>query len=129
MDKYSNNAIIGNKNIVASYSEQGELKRFCYPYIDGRQFIDFLRTGLKINDSNIIYLHEDINNVYSQSYIEDTNILVTNIKNKYFNINVEQTDCALIRDNILVKKYVFLNNNSIDLDLKFIVDSKILSNT
>ena len=128
MDRYLNQAIIGNKNIVASFSESGELNRFCFPYIDGRQFVDFFHTGLKINDSNILYLHSDANNSYSQRYMDDTNILVTNIENAYFKLNIEQTDCAFISENILLRNYVFKNNNSIDLDLKFIINSKILAN-
>mgnify|MGYP002423622446 CR=1 FL=1 len=128
MSKYYNNAIIGNKELVASFSEEGELIRICFPQIDGRQFVDFFRTGVKVNDSNLIYLHQDINNRYNQRYIENTNVLVTDIENTYFNLNIEQTDCVLIDKNILLKKYVFKNNNSIDLDVKFIVNSKILSN-
>ena len=73
MDKFFNRAIIGNKNIVASFSEHGELLRYCYPVIDGRQFVDFFHVGLKINDSNLIYLHDDQNNVYNQKYIKNTN--------------------------------------------------------
>ena len=48
--------------------------------------------GVKINDSAIIYLHDDINNHYSQKYVEDTNILTTNIENTYFNLQIEQID-------------------------------------
>lgn len=129
MDKFFNRAIIGNKNIVASFSEHGELLRYCYPVIDGRQFINTFHTGVKINDSNVIYLHDDQNNVYNQKYIKNTNVLVTEIENSYFKLKVEQTDCALIKRNILVKKYVFKNENDIDLELSFIFDSKILANS
>ena len=69
-NKYYNDAIIGNKKIIASYTEKGELQRLCYPEVDGRQFIDYFQTGVKINDSNLIYLHQDINNKYSQEYLE-----------------------------------------------------------
>ena len=55
MSKFYNNAIIGNKNIVASYTKFGELQRLCFPEIDGRQFIDYFRVGVKVNDSNIIF--------------------------------------------------------------------------
>ena len=127
-NKYYNDAIIGNKKIIASYTEKGELQRLCYPEVDGRQFIDYFQTGIKINDSNLIYLHQDINNKYSQEYIENTNILKTNIENTYFNFNIEQIDFALVDKNIIVKKYIFKNNNSVDLDTKFIINSKILSN-
>lgn len=127
MSKFYNNAIIGNKQIVASFTKCGELQRFCFPHIDGRQFIDYFRIGVKVNDSNIIYLHQDINNKYNQNYIKDTNILNTNIENTYFNFKIEQTDCVLIDKNILLKKYVVCNNNKIDLDFKFIINSKILA--
>ena len=127
MDKFFNKAIIGNKNIVASYTEKGELQRFCYPTVDGKQFIDYFHTGLKINDSNVVYLHDDINNVYEQKYEENTNVLVTQIKNTYFKLEIEQIDCVLINKDILVKKYVFKNKSCIDMDISFIVDSKILS--
>ncbi len=127
MGKDVNKAIIGNESIVASFSKQGELQRFCYPNIDGRQFVDYFHVGVKINDSNIIYLHDDINNGYSQNYIDKTNILETNIKNKYFNLEVKQTDCIFIKDNILLKKYIFENKNSIDLDIKLVINSKVLA--
>ncbi len=53
--------------------------------------------GVKINDSAIIYLHDDINNHYSQKYVEDTNILTTNIENTYFNLQIEQIDFVTIK--------------------------------
>ena len=127
MSKFFNCAIVGNKEIVGSFSEKGELLRVCFPCVDGRQFVDFFRVGVKVNDSDIIYLHDDVNNVYGQRYVCDTNVLVSEIKNTYFNLVVEQIDCVLIRENVLLKKYVFSNENSIDLDVKFVVDSKILA--
>ena len=127
MSKFFNCAIVGNKDIVGSFSDKGELLRLCFPCVDGRQFIDYFHVGVKVNDSNIIYLHEDVNNVYGQRYVDNTNILVSEIKNTYFNLKIEQTDCVLIKDNVLVKKYVFFNENNIDLDVRFLANSKILA--
>ena len=79
MEKYYNDAIIGNTNIVASFTKYGELLRMYYPNRDYKQVINFFHMGLKINDSNIIYLHKDINNLYEQYYDADTNILNTEI--------------------------------------------------
>ena len=62
--KYYNDAFIGNKNILATYSKKGELLRLYYPNPDFRQFIDFFQMGVKVNDSAIIYLHDDVNNRY-----------------------------------------------------------------
>ena len=128
MEKYLNDAIIGNKNIKASYSKNGELLRISYPNIDFRQFIEFFHTGVTINQSGIIYLHKDINNIYSQHYIEDTNILQTEIKNLYFNLKIKQTDFAPINHNLIIKKYEFINENNIDLDIDFLIHSKMITN-
>ena len=127
MDKYYNDAIIGNQNIVASYTKNGEILRIFYPNRDYKQMIDFFHVGLKINDSGIVYLHQDINNVYEQYYEENTNILNTEILNTYFNLRMIQTDYVTIKENIIVKKYKFINENTIDLNLNFIVHSGLIS--
>ncbi len=125
--KYFNDAIIGNDNIVASFSKKGELLRFFYPNIDYRQFIDFMLTGVKINDSNIIYLNNDVNNTYKQYYTDGTNILNTEIYNSYFKLRILQTDFIPIKKNVLIKRYEFENQNTIELNTGFIVYSKLLS--
>ena len=126
--KYYNDAIIGNKDMIATFSDKGELLRLLYPNRDFKQSIDFFITGVKINDSAFINLHDDINNVYEQSYVGNTNILCTEIENTYFNLKVEQVDFIPINKDILVKKYKFTNNNTITLNTKFFVYSAILTN-
>lgn len=127
MEKYFNDAIIGNQNIVASYSKKGELLRLLYPNTDYRQMLDFYHVGLKINDSGIVYLHQDINNIYKQYYTEGTNILNTEIVNTYFNLKIVQTDFASIKENIIVRKYKFTNENAIDLNIDFLIHSSLIS--
>lgn len=127
MEKYYNDAIIGNQNILASFTKQGEILRLLYPTRDYKQMIDFFHVGLKINDSRLVYLHDDINNIYMQQYEEDTNILNTEILNTYFNLKVVQTDYASIKENVLIRKYKFTNENTINLDLNFLVHSSLTS--
>ena len=126
-NKYYNDAIIGGKNITASYSKNGELLRMIYPSPDYMLFLVFFETGIKINDSGIVYLHNDINNIYNQYYTEDTNILNTEILNTYFNLKIKQTDFVLLKDSVLIKKYIFENKNSIELNINFLIHSKLLS--
>ena len=128
MEKYYNDAIIGNKEITASYTKKGELLRVFYPNTDYRQFVDYFHTGVKINDSNMIYLHDDINNQYEQYFTENTNILNTNILNTYFELNILQTDFVCINKNVIIKKYKFKNKNNIDLNVSFIIHSALLTN-
>ena len=127
MEKYLNEAIIGNKKMLATYTLKGELQRIYYPAKDSRQYIDFFNVGLKVNDSNLIFLHDDINNTYKQFYDVNTNVLNTEITNTYFKIKVLQTDFVPIKENILVKRYTFINENTMDLDVKFLIYSGILS--
>ncbi|MBQ3145025.1 MAG: hypothetical protein IJB90_00270 [Clostridia bacterium] len=127
MEKYYNDAIIGNKEMIASFTKKGELIRLFYPNTDYRQFIDFLHTGVKINDSSMIYMHDDINNTYKQYYTENTNILNTEIINTYFKLKTIQTDFVCTDKNILVKNYKMKNENNIDLNINFIVHSGLLT--
>ena len=99
--KYYNDAFVGNKDIIASFSRYGELLRLYYPSPDYMQYSDYYHIGVKINDSNIIYLHNDVNNKYKQYYEPCTNVLNTEIENTYFKLKVIQTDCAMINQNIL----------------------------
>ena len=127
MEKYLNEAIIGNKSLLATYTLKGELQRLYSPSRDIRQFIDFSHIGVKINDSGIIYLHEDINNVYKQYYDVDTNILNTEITNTYFNLKVLQTDFVPLKENVLIRRYTLINENNIELDVKFLIHQGVLS--
>ena len=127
MEKYLNEAIIGNKNMLATFSGTGEMLRLSYPNRDNRQYLKYFHTGVKINDSDLIRMHEDINNSYVQYYDTDTNILNTEITNTYFNLKILQTDFATIKEDILVKKYTFINENNIPLDVKFLIHAELLS--
>lgn len=126
-DKYLNDAIIGNKKMVASYTSKGELLRLYYPAPDHKQYIDYWYAGLKINDSGLVNLYDDINNEYNQYYTENTNVLNTEIYNTYFNLKINQLDFVPMKKNVLVKRYEFINENNIDLNVKFLLHSKLLS--
>ena len=127
MKKYLNEAIIGNKNVLATLSSKGEFLRISYPSRDNRQYLNFLHMGLKINDSDIIYLHDDINNAYKQYYDTDTNVLNTEIINTYFKVKMVQTDFAMLKEDVIVRKCTIINENNIDLDLNLLIHSELLS--
>lgn len=126
-NKYFNDAIIGNGKMLASFDKNGQMLRLFYPNIDYKQHIDFFHTGVTINKSDTIWLHKDVNNDYKQYYTEDTNIINTEIFNKYFNLKIKQTDFVTIEEDMLVKKYTFLNESVNDLEINFIIYSKLNS--
>lgn len=118
----------GNGKVTATFSKTGEMIRFFYPHPDFKQFIDWMRIGVKVNDSLNISLYNDINNTYLQRYVENTNILQTEIFNTYFKLRILQTDFAPLNENILVRNYLIKNENNYDLDIRMLIDSNILSN-
>lgn len=126
-NKYLNEAIIGNKKMIATFTQKGELQRLYFPSKDNKQYINFFHTGININESDLIYLHDDINNIYKQYYDTDTNILNTEITNTYFNMKILQTDYMLLKENVLAKKYIFINEGTIDLNTEFYIHSELLS--
>lgn len=126
-NKYLNEAIIGNKKMIATFTSKGEMQRIYFPSKDNKQYINYFHTGVKINESDLIYLHDDINNTYKQYYDTDTNILNTEITNTYFNLKILQTDYILTKENVLSKKYVFINDGTIDLNTEFYIHSELLS--
>ena len=127
MEKYLNEAIIGNKKMLATLTSKGELERVYYPNRDIRQYLNFYHVGVKINESDLIYLHDDINNTYFQYYDTDTNILNTEIRNTYFNLKVLQTDFVLTKENVISRKYIFINEGTIDLNVQLYIHSELLS--
>lgn len=128
MDKYLNEAIVGNGKVTATLSKTGELLRFFYPQPDFKQFVEWLRIGVKINDSLNISLHDDINNTYMQRYIENTNVLQTEIFNTYFDLRILQTDFVPINENVLIRNYLIKNESSSKLKVNVLVDSNLLTN-
>ncbi len=126
--KYFNDGVIGNKKIKASFTKKGELIRLFYGLSDYKQMLDTFHVGLKVNDSANIYLHNDVNNVYSQNYEMDTNILETEIYNTYFNFRVSQTDYVPINKEFLIKNYVIKNESKTNMCINLLVYSKMLTN-
>ena len=126
-NKYLNEAIIGNRKIMATFTQKGEMQRVYFPTRDNKQYVNFFHTGVKVNESDLIYLHDDINNTYRQYYDIDTNVLNTEITNTYFNLKILQTDFALMKENVILKKYTFMNEGKIDLNTEFYIHSELLS--
>ncbi|MBO5179172.1 MAG: hypothetical protein J6B87_02345 [Clostridia bacterium] len=116
MEKYFNNAIIGNSNILGCITDRGELIRLYYPNIDYFQNIDMYNYGI-IFDNKVKWLSDA--NLISQYY--DTNILYTELESD--NVKVIQKDYVLSDKNILVRKLAF--NKNVDLFLYSRLNSNV----
>ncbi len=126
--KYFNDGLVGNNHIKASFTKNGELIRLLYGAADYKQFVDLFHVGIKVNESGLIYLHNDVNNTYTQEYVKDTNILKTEIFNSYYKIKVIQNDFVPVDEKFLVRYYTFKNENNIDLNVNLLAYSRIFTN-
>lgn len=54
-------------------------------------------------------------------------MLKTEIKNTYFNLKIIQTDFVSMTSNVIIRKYTFINEHEIPLNIKFLVHSKLIS--
>ena len=126
--KYFNDGLVGNNYIKASFTKNGELIRLLYGAADYKQFVDLFHVGMKVNESGLIYLHNDVNNSYTQEYVKDTNILKTEIFNSYYKIKVIQNDFVPVDEKFLVRYYTFKNENNINLDVNLLAYSRIFTN-
>ena len=126
--KYYNDGIIGNQKVTASFTEKGELLRLFFDSVDYKQLIDTYHIAIKVNDSASIYLHDDVNNIYHQEYVKDTNILKTEVINTYFNVGVTEYAFVPLDENILIRTFKVKNNSKNDLNISLLAYSKLLTN-
>ena len=129
-NKFFNDAIIGNNNMVASFSKTGELLRLFYPTADYRQFFEEFNVGIKVNQEKFIYLNDEHSNKYasqySQRYIENTNVVETNINVSNFKLQVKQTNFIPIDKDVLIYQLEFKNVDDFSNDLKLFINPKAI---
>ena len=126
--KYFNEGIIGNQKVTASFTSKGEMLRLFFDSVDYKQLIDTYHIAIKVNDSASIYLHDDVNNIYHQEYVKDTNILKTEIINTYFNVGVTEYTFVPMNENMIIRSFKVKNNSKNDLKINLLVYSKLLTN-
>ncbi|MBE5822359.1 MAG: hypothetical protein E7311_07240 [Clostridiales bacterium] len=125
MEKYVNDAIIGNSTILVSLNNKGEILRYFAPNIDYMQHIANHQVGIIIENRYVNLGDSDVFK-YNQYYEKNTNILYTKIYNE--NIKILQRDYVDIENNVLVRKYVIEKNNT-GLDIsKLLIYSELNTN-
>ena len=126
--KYFNEGIIGNQKVTASFTSKGEMLRLFFDSVDYKQLIDTYHIAIKVNDSGAIYLHDDVNNIYHQEYVKDTNILKTEVINTYFNVGVTEFTFVPMNENMIIRSFKVKNNSKDNLQINMLVYSKLLTN-
>ena len=125
MDKYINEAFIGNDKVRITFNKKGKVLRILYPNPDHKQFINYLDFAIKI-DGQILYLN-DGQNRYNQEYINKTNILVTTVTNEEKEIKITMTDFCPINENVYIRNLEFENLKNENREIIVIVNSNAVS--
>ncbi len=102
MNKYFNKAIIGNGNCLATLTENAELIRLYYPYIDYYQNIDTYSLGFVRPETN----HVD--------WFKNMTVI-----NQYYDGNVVYTKLSLDNVEILIRDYMLIDQNVMIRKIKF----------
>lgn len=134
MNKNLNDAIIGNDKITASFNKHGSLLRLFYPTPDYKNFIGNMEIGLNIynffktgniNESSNrqILLSDEKKNTFCQYFVEDTNILKTEIFNNENKIRIVETDFCYIDENVLSRRIKIKNEADKEIFVNITVDS------
>ena len=126
--KYFNDAILGNDEIVLSLNKKGKLLRLFYPSPDFRQFFKDIDVLFRINDNEIYDVNDDFTSVYKQYYIENTNIVKTEITNSKYNLKIIQTDFCMLNEAVVVRRYEFENLSDQNLNIRAIVHADAIAN-
>ena len=126
--KYFNDAILGNDEIVLSLNKKGKLLRLFYPSPDFRQFFKDIDVLFKINDNEIYDVNNDFTSVYKQYYVENTNIVKTEITNSKYNLKIVQTDFCMLNEAVMVRRYEFENLSDQNLNIRAIVHADAIAN-
>lgn len=125
MDKYINEAFIGNGNVRVTFNSKGKVLRILFPSPDHKQFINYLDFVIKI-DGQILYLN-DGSNKYSQHYVDKTNILITEIISERFNLKITLSDFCPPNEDIYIRNINIENLLDFDRNIEIIINSNAKS--
>ena len=114
---YFNNAIIGNGKVTLGLDTRGKLLRAYFPQPDFKSQISDIYIAFKIYDEmeENEYIHvcgEEYNTDYEQKYVQDTNILKTNMYILDKDISIMQTDFAPLNENMCIRNYEIKNSSN-----------------
>ncbi|MCG9969193.1 glycoside hydrolase family 15 protein [Pelotomaculum terephthalicicum JT] len=117
-------AIVGNSKMLASLRENGEIFRLFWPQIDYGQHLGHFWPGIKLflpeGQSFTKWFHLNIWQS-SQRYLENTNILETEMCSRTHYFKVVQQDFVLPDRDILVRHYTLTNHGEREEKLTFLV--------
>ena len=114
---YFNDAIIGNGKVTVGLDRKGRILRAYFPTPDFKSQISDMYIAFKIYDEmeEEEYIHvcgEEYGTEYEQKYVQDTNILKTNMYIVEKDISIVQTDFVPLNENMYIRNYEIKNESN-----------------
>ena len=114
---YFNDAIIGNGKVTVGLDRKGRILRAYFPTPDFKSQISDMYIAFKIYDEmeEEEYIHvcgEEYGTEYEQKYLQDTNILKTNMYILEKDISIVQTDFVPLNENMYIRNYEIKNESN-----------------
>ena len=114
---YFNDAIIGNGKVTVGLDRRGRILRTYFPTPDFKSQISDIYVSFKIYDETEEeeYIHvcgEEYGTEYEQKYVQDTNILKTNMYILNKDISIIQTDFVPLNENMHIRNYEIKNESN-----------------
>ncbi len=116
--------------MLVCLNQKGELERLFWPHIDYPQHVERLVTGIfNIRYKNSTSWFGEDNWQREQSYIDDTNILKTRLKDSGRGLQVEQLDFVLQDRDVFIRQYEIENIGNEEIELGFVHYSAMITTT
>jgi glucoamylase len=117
----SEQAVIGNSQMLATIGRHGELRYLFWPTIDYPQHVLGSLPGIFCSSKNTSKFSWLTDSPWEQKqeYAANTNVLLTSFRNSEEELNLSATDFILPDTNVLVRHFLFQNSSLNDVFLRF----------
>ncbi|MFO7295633.1 MAG: glycoside hydrolase family 15 protein [Clostridia bacterium] len=129
-------AVIGNRRMLASMTSNGQIHRLWWPRLDVYQQVEEWNFAISIEGyTNLLWLHDETEWDFTQSYLEDSPVVLTNAIHKVLPLGWELKDFVLIDRDVLVRRWRIKNLSGQTVSLKlwqysdFAINDRVRYNT
>lgn len=118
---YLNDAIIGDSSMLVALGRTGEIYRLWWPHVDMPQHIEQMRAGIYFmgESTETSWLDAEQEWTHEQSYLENTNVLVTKATAVKLPLVVTATDFVVPDEDLLVRDYLIQNTSAAAVSIRF----------
>jgi glucoamylase len=118
-DSYA--AIVGDSKMLAVLSRSGEIVRLFWPHVDYGQHVEKFKIGVKPSSRKRTLWLDDSGWIHWQTYVESTNVLITESKHDRVGLNLTTTAFVLPGCDALALSYSVRNEGKTKREITLLV--------